>query len=167
MKYLEGRSVLMENFINGHFKFEYTKILLHFFLSCMRSHNKHYIFTWLQSTPVTIFWNGNLYKNLSLLNVFRQKKVSVRIVRVTLILWTIITVECIILFMPTITEVIYKNKYNKVDSIVTGHTVIPDLWSNQENCLYITLFQLPMIKFYRHYVMYKYNPTFSLIWTTY
>ena len=33
MKYLEGRSVLMENFMNGNFKSEWTKILLYFFLT--------------------------------------------------------------------------------------------------------------------------------------
>ena len=33
MKYLEGRSVFMENFMNGHFKSERTKIVLCFFLT--------------------------------------------------------------------------------------------------------------------------------------
>ena len=33
MKYLEGRGVLMENFMNGHFKPESTKIVLCFFLT--------------------------------------------------------------------------------------------------------------------------------------
>ena len=33
MKYLEERSVLMENFMNGHFKSESTKIVLCFFLT--------------------------------------------------------------------------------------------------------------------------------------
>ena len=33
MKYLEGRSVLMENFMNGLFKSESTKIVLCFFLT--------------------------------------------------------------------------------------------------------------------------------------
>ena len=28
MKYFEGRNALMENFINGHVKFEWTKVLL-------------------------------------------------------------------------------------------------------------------------------------------
>ena len=33
MKDLEGRSVLLENFMNGHFKSEWTKIVLCFFLT--------------------------------------------------------------------------------------------------------------------------------------
>ena len=28
MKYFEGRNALMQNFINGHVKFEWTKVLL-------------------------------------------------------------------------------------------------------------------------------------------
>ena len=57
---------------------------------------------------------------------------------------------------------------NKFDSIETGCIVIADLlpWSDLEKCMYITLFWLMMIKFYRHYLFYKYNFTFTLFCTT-
>ena len=53
----------------------------------------------------------------------------------------------------------------KIDSTETGRIVViahllPG--SDLEKCIYITRFQLTMIKFYRHYLIYKYNCTCSL-----
>ena len=60
-----------------------------------------------------------------------------------------------------------RRNNNKVDSIETGRIVIVHLflWNDQENCMYSTLFQLLMIKFYRHHLVYKYNFVCSLFWT--
>ena len=61
-----------------------------------------------------------------------------------------------------------RRNNNKIDSIQTGCIVIADLlpWSDLEKCMYTTLFQLIMIKFYRHYLIYKCNFICSLFWTT-
>ena len=42
-------------------------------LPCIRWCNKYDIFTWPQYSCANIFWNGNLYKYLIFLNVFRKK----------------------------------------------------------------------------------------------
>ena len=49
-----------------------------------------------------------------------------------------------------------RTNSNKVDSIKTEHIAIAHLlsWNDQENYLYITLFQLQMTKFYCHYLIY-------------
>ena len=60
-----------------------------------------------------------------------------------------------------------RRNNNKVDSIETGRIAIAHLflWNDQENCMYSTLFQLLMIKCYRHHFIYEYNFIFSLFWT--
>ena len=57
---------------------------------------------------------------------------------------------------------------NKVNSLETEHIVIADFLplSDLEKCMYTTLFQLTMIKFYHHYLIYKYNFTFLLFYMT-
>ena len=57
---------------------------------------------------------------------------------------------------------------NKVDSVNTGRVVIVDLlpWSDLEKCMYTTLFGLMIMKSYHHYLIYKYNYTCSVFWTT-
>ena len=71
-------------------------------------------------------------------------------------------------FFPSRKFYIRRNN-NKVNSIKTGRIAIADLLplSDLEKCMYTTLFQLMMIKFYRHYLIYKYSFTFSLFCTTY
>ena len=56
---------------------------------------------------------------------------------------------------------------NQVSSIETGRMIISHLfpWSNLEKCIYTTLFLLMMIKFYRHYLIYKYNNIILIVWT--
>ena len=56
-----------------------------------------------------------------------------------------------------------RRNNNKVDFIETIADLLP--WSVLENCMYTTLFKLIMIKFYRHYLIYKYNFTCLLFWT--
>ena len=63
----------------------------------------------------------------------------------------------------------YRRSYNiKVNSIETGRIVIADFlsWGDLEKCMYTKLFQLMIVKFYRRYLIYKYNFTYSLFWTT-
>ena len=62
---------------------------------------------------------------------------------------------------------IRKNN-NKVNSIETERIVIANLlpWSGLKKCMYVTLYQLMMIKIYCYYLIYKYNFTCSLFWTT-
>ena len=57
---------------------------------------------------------------------------------------------------------------NEDDSIEIGSIVIVNLlpWSDLEEYTYNKLFQLMMIKFYRHSLIHKYNFTCSLFWTT-
>ena len=61
-----------------------------------------------------------------------------------------------------------RQNNNKVDSVETGRIVIADLrpWRDLEKCMYTTLFWFMMIRFYLHYLIYKYNFTCSLFWTT-
>ena len=56
---------------------------------------------------------------------------------------------------------------NQVSSIETGRMIISHLfpWSNLEKCIYTTLFLLMMIKFYRHYLIYKYNNKILIVCT--
>ena len=56
---------------------------------------------------------------------------------------------------------------NQVSSIETGRMIISHLfpWSNLEKCIYTTLFLLMMIKFYRHYLIYKYNNIILIVCT--
>ena len=70
------------------------------------------------------------------------------------------------MLIPTKKFYVRRNK-NKVDSFETGHIAIADLlpWSDLEKCMYTTLFYLMMIKFYRHYLIYKYHFTILLFWT--
>ena len=61
-----------------------------------------------------------------------------------------------------------RRNNNKGNSVETGRIVIAHLipFSDLEKCMYTTLFQLMMIKFYRHYLIYKYNFTFSFFYMT-
>ena len=62
-----------------------------------------------------------------------------------------------------------RRNNNKVDSIETGRIVIAHLlpWSDLEKYMYTTLFKLLMTIFYRRYLIYKNDFTFSLFCTTY
>ena len=62
-----------------------------------------------------------------------------------------------------------RRNNDKVDSIETGRVVNAHLlpWSDQEKCTYITLFKLLMMKFYCHYLIYKYYFNCLLFWTVY
>ena len=62
-----------------------------------------------------------------------------------------------------------RRNNNKVDSIKTGRVVITHLllWCDLEKCMYTTIFKLMLIKFYCHYLIYKYNFTFLLFHMTY
>ena len=62
-----------------------------------------------------------------------------------------------------------RRNINKVDSIETRRIVIAHLlpWSDLEKLKYTTLFQFTMIKFYRHFLIYKYNFTFRFNFNIY
>ena len=63
-----------------------------------------------------------------------------------------------------------RRNNNKVDSTETGRIVIAIAyslkWCRKKKRGYTTLCELMMIKFYRHYLIYKYNFICSLFWTT-
>ena len=61
-----------------------------------------------------------------------------------------------------------RRNNNKVNSIETECIVIADLLplSDLEKCMCNTLFQLMIIKFYCHYLIYKYKFTFSFFYMT-
>ena len=67
------------------------------------------------------------------------------------------------------TKFCIRRNNNKVDSIKTGRVVITHLllWCDLEKCMYTTIFKLMLIKFYCHYLIYKYNFTFLLFHMTY
>ena len=65
-------------------------------------------------------------------------------------------------------EVLIRRNNSKVDSIETGCIVIAHLlpWNDLEKCIYGRFFQLMMIKFHRHYFIYKCNFACLLFWAT-
>ena len=76
--------------------------------------------------------------------------------------------SCFVMSMKARKFYIRRN-YKKVDSIETGRMVIAHLfpWSDLEKCMYGTLFQLMMMKFYRHYLIYECKFICLLFWTTF
>ena len=62
-----------------------------------------------------------------------------------------------------------RRNNDKVNSIDTERIVIAHFLprSDLEKFTYTTLFSLMMIKFYRHYLIFKYNSTFSLFCSGY
>ena len=56
---------------------------------------------------------------------------------------------------------------NQVSPIETGRMIVSHLFpgSNLEKCIHTTLFLLMMIKFYRHYLIYKYNNVILIVCT--
>ena len=61
-----------------------------------------------------------------------------------------------------------RRNNNKVNFIETGCIVIALFlpWSDLEKCMYVTCLYLMMIKFCRHYLIYKYDFPCSLFWMT-
>ena len=60
-----------------------------------------------------------------------------------------------------------RRNNNKADSIETGDIVIAHLlpWSDLQKCMYGTFLYVMIIKFYHHYLIYKYSFACLLFWT--
>ena len=85
----------------------------------------------------------------------------------SLVIWDEHAYSCSMKYLYSRKFYIRRNN-NKVNSIETGRIVIADLLplSDLGKCMYTTLFQLMMIKFYRHYLIYEYNFTFLPFYMT-
>ena len=89
---------------------------------------------------------------------------------VIMILWSKLTlnfvsvevVSYVKIFFKCVQYMLPRKFYIRRNNIIAN--LLP--WSDLEKCMYTTLFQLMMIKFYSHYLVYKYNFIYSLFWTT-